>query len=306
MLKYVLQKIGITLLILLGVITLSFLLLHSLPGDAARAMAGSQATEEDIANMRASMGLDKPLFEQYLTYLKNLSHGNMGYSYKNHAPVWDLLSYAWWNTLKLTCTSLLLAVLIGIPVGIFAATHRGKASDTTAMAFSFVGVSMPSFWLALLLIVVFGVKLKWLPFYGMDSPAAYVLPSLTLGLNVAASIARLTRASMLEILGQDYVRTAQGKGLSAGRVIYLHALRNAAVPIVTIIGLQMGVLLSGQVVTETIFSWPGLGRMIVDALSARDILIVQGGILLMAVTFTLINLITDLLYGILDPRIRYE
>ena len=150
------------------------------------------------------------------------------------------------------------------------------------------------------------VKLKWLPFYGMESPAAYVLPSLTLGLNVAASIARLTRASMLEILGQDYVRTAQGKGLSAGRVIYLHALRNAAVPIVTIIGLQMGVLLSGQVVTETIFSWPGLGRMIVDALSARDILIVQGGILLMAVTFTLINLITDLLYGILDPRIRYE
>lgn len=305
MFRYVVQKIGMTLLVLVGVATMSFLLLHSIPGDAAQALAGPQATEEDVANLRASMGLDRPLGEQYFIYLGNLIRGDMGYSFKNHCPVWDLLSVAWGNTLKLTLSSLLLAVVIGLPIGIYAAVNRGRLSDTIAMLLSFIGVSMPSFWLALLLIIVFGVRLNWLPFYGMSRPANYVLPSLTLGLNVAASISRLTRASVLEILGQDYIRTARGKGLNRPRIVLLHALRNAAVPIVTIVGLQMGILLGGQVVTETIFSWPGLGRAIVDALSTRDLLIVQGGILLMAVTFTVINLLTDLLYGILDPRIRY-
>jgi len=304
--RYILQKVGLTVLVLFGVATLSFLVLHAIPGDAAQALAGPQATEADVANLRASMGLDKPWGEQYLTYMGNLLRGDMGYSYKNHQPVWDLLSAAWLNTLKLTLSSLLVAVVVGFPVGVYAAVNRGKFSDTLAMGFAFVGVSMPSFWLALLLIILFGVKLGWLPFYGMDSALNYVLPSLTLGLGVAASIARLTRASMLEILGQDYVRTARGKGLGNTRVVLMHALRNAAVPIVTIIGLQMGVLLGGQVVTETIFSWPGLGRTIIDALNARDLLIVQGGILLMAATFAIINLLTDLLYGILDPRIRYE
>lgn len=306
LLRYVLQKIGLTVLVLFGVATVSFLILHAIPGDAAQALAGPQATEEDVNNLRASMGLDKPILEQYSIYIGNLLRGDMGYSYKNHCPVWDVLSVAWVNTLKLTLSSLFLAVIIGFPVGVFAAVRRGKISDTIAMGFSFLGVSVPSFWLALILIIIFGVKLKILPFYGMDGILNYILPSLTLGLSVAASIARLTRASMLEILGQDYVRTARGKGLKSSRVIFMHALRNAAVPIVTIVGLQMGILLGGQVVTETIFSWPGLGRTIVDALGTRDLLIVQGGILLMAATFTVINLLTDLLYGILDPRIRYE
>ncbi len=306
MIKYVLRRLLMTILVLLGAATFAFLLLHAIPGDAAQALAGPQATEEDVANLRSSMGLDRPLLVQYGTYLVNLLHGDMGYSYRNHNKVSALLSTAWINTLKLTLSSLLVAVALGLPTGIYAAMHKGKISDTISMILSFIGVSMPSFWLALLLIIAFGVKLHWLPFYGMDSWQNYVLPSLTLGLNIAASIARLTRASMLEILGQDYVRTARGKGLQESRIVLLHALRNAAVPIVTIIGLQMGILLGGQVVTETIFSWSGLGRMIMDALNTRDLLIVQGGILMMAITFTLINLVTDLLYGVLDPRIRYE
>jgi ABC-type dipeptide/oligopeptide/nickel transport system permease component len=176
--------------------------------------------------------------------------------------------------------------------------------DFLSMVGSLTGVSMPSFWLALILIIVFSVKLKALPFVGRDSPASYILPSLTLGLGVAASIARLTRASMLDVLGQDYIRTCKAKGLSTLRVLYVHALRNASIPIVTIVGLQLGTLLGGQVVTETVFAWPGLGRMIVDGLLTRDLLLVQGGILILALTFAVINLATDLAYGLLDPRIR--
>lgn len=200
---------------------------------------------------------------------------------------------------------MLVAIIIGLPIGIFAAVKRGRIGDTIAMVVSFIGVSMPSFWLALLLIMLFSVKLELLPFYGIVGPTSFILPALTLGSSTAANIARLTRTSMLEILGQDYIRTARGKGLQDQRVIWLHALRNAAVPILTIIGLQFGVMLGGQVVTETVFSWPGVGRMIVDALDSRDLQIVQGGILILAFTFAVINLVTDLLYALLDPRIRY-
>ena len=217
----------------------------------------------------------------------------------------EIVAAAWPATLKLAACSMLVAVLIGLPLGIFAAVKRGSIGDTIAMIVSFIGVSMPSFWLALLLIMLFSVKLEWLPFYGITGPESFVLPALTLGSSTAANIARLTRTSMLEILGQDYIRTAKGKGVQSSRVIWVHALRNAAVPVVTIIGLQFGVMLGGQVVTETVFSWPGVGRMIVDALDTRDLQIVQGGILILAFTFTIINLVTDLIYAVLDPRIRY-
>lgn len=305
MLKYILKKLGFTALVLIGAATCAFILLHSIPGDTAEALAGPQATAEDVENLRHAMNLDAPLGEQYLLYMKNLLKGDLGHSYRSNKPVMEIVSSAWPATLQLAVCSMVIAVLIGVPVGIFAAVKRGGIGDTIAMTVSFLGVSMPSFWLALLLIIEFSVRHEWLPFYGRSGPASFVLPALTLGLGVAANIARLTRTSMLEILGQDYIRTAKGKGVPGGRMIWLHALRNAAVPVITIIGLQFGTLLGGQVVTETVFSWPGVGRMIVDALDSRDLQIVQGGILILACTFAVINLITDLIYAILDPRIRY-
>ncbi len=304
MIRYILQKCSFTLLVLAGAATCAFLLLHAIPGDPAQALAGPQATLEDVQSLRRSLQLDRPLPEQYVRYMASLLRGDLGKSYRNGKPVAALIAKAWPATAKLALSSMIVAVVLGVPLGIYAAVHRGGAGDTAAMILSFVGVSMPSFWLALLLIIQFSVVLKWFPFYGMKGAASYVLPSLTLGRGVAANIARLTRASMLEILGQDYVRTARGKGLGRARVIWVHALRNAAVPVVTIIGLQFGILLGGQVVTETVFSWPGIGRMIVNALIARDLQIVQGGILVLALSFAVVNLLTDLIYGLIDPRIR--
>ncbi len=291
---------------LIGAATCAFLLLHAIPGDTAEALAGPQATVEDVDNLRRAMELDQPLGKQYVSYMGNLLHGDLGYSYRTNKPVMEILKSAWPATLQLAVCSMIVAVLLGVPIGIFAAIHRGKPGDTIAMVAAFLGVSMPSFWLALLLIIEFSVNHNWFPFYGREGISSFVLPSLTLGLGVAANIARLTRTSMLEVLGQDYIRTAKGKGVKSGKIIWVHALRNAAVPVVTIIGLQFGVLLGGQVVTETVFSWPGIGRMIVDALNTRDLQIVQGGILILAATFTIINLITDLVYALLDPRIRYS
>ena len=306
MLKYIIKKIIFTCIVLVGAATCAFLLLHAIPGDTAEALAGPQATVEDVDNLRRAMELDQPLGKQYISYMGNLLHGDLGYSYRTNKPVMDILKSAWPATLQLAVCSMIVAVLLGVPIGIFAAIHRGKAGDTIAMIAAFLGVSMPSFWLALLLIIEFSVNHNWFPFYGREGISSFVLPSLTLGLGVAANIARLTRTSMLEVLGQDYIRTAKGKGVKSGKIIWVHALRNAAVPVVTIIGLQFGVLLGGQVVTETVFSWPGIGRMIVDALNTRDLQIVQGGILILAATFTIINLITDLVYALLDPRSRYS
>ena len=305
LLRYIIQKIGFTILVLLGAATCAFLLLNFMPGDTASALAGPQATIEDVENLRRSLNLDAPLGKQYVSYIANLLRGDLGRSYRSNKPVLEIVMAAWPATFQLTMFSMLIAVLLGVPLGIYASVNRGTIGDTISMIIAFLGVSMPSFWLALLLIITFSIKLPWLPFYGRGSLASFILPSLTLGLGVAANIARLTRTSMLEILGQDYIRTALGKGVRRGRVIWVHALCNAAIPIVTIIGLQFGVLLGGQVVTETIFSWPGIGRMIVNALPTRDLQIIQGGILVLAFTFAVINLITDLIYAFLDPRIRY-
>ncbi len=305
MLNYAMKKIAFTVLVLFGAATISFVLLHAIPGDTAQALAGPQAAAADVENLRRALNLDAPYGEQYLNYMGNLLKGNLGHSYRSNKPVMEIVAAAWPATLQLAACSMLVAIIIGLPIGIFAAVKRGRIGDTIAMVVSFIGVSMPSFWLALLLIMLFSVKLELLPFYGIVGPTSFILPALTLGSSTAANIARLTRTSMLEILGQDYIRTARGKGLQDQRVIWLHALRNAAVPILTIIGLQFGVMLGGQVVTETVFSWPGVGRMIVDALDSRDLQIVQGGILILAFTFAVINLVTDLLYALLDPRIRY-
>lgn len=305
MLKYVMKKLAFTVLVIVGAATCAFILVHAIPGDTAEALAGPQASAEDVENLRRSMNLDAPYIEQYLLYMKNLLRGDLGESFRSHKPVLEIVGAAWPATMQLAACSIIIAVLVGLPIGIFAAVKRGSIGDTIAMIVSFIGVSMPSFWLALLLIIEFSVNHEWLPFYGRSGPASFVLPALTLGLSTAANIARLTRTSMLEILGQDYIRTAKGKGVQRQRVIWVHALRNAAVPVITIIGLQFGVMLGGQVVTETVFSWPGVGRMVVDALNSRDFQIVQGGILILALTFAVINLLTDLIYAVLDPRIRY-
>ncbi len=301
---YVLKKILLTIAVLLGAAICSFLLLRLLPGDPAEALAGPQAALEDVATVRQSLDLDKPLPRQFATYMGHLLQGDLGYSYRSHRPVAQEIGARWPATLKLSLTSMLVAILVGVPLGVHAARKRGKLADTVSMVASFVGVSMPSFWLGMLLIVAFSVQLHLFPFSGDQGPLNYVLPSLTLGLGIAANIARMTRASMLDTLGQDYVRTARGKGLSEFRVVHVHALRNAAAPIVTIIGLQLGALLGGQVVTEMLFVWPGLGRMIVDSLNARDYMVVQGGILVLAATFAVLNLLTDLACKALDPRIR--
>jgi len=305
MASYVITKSTFALVVILGAATCSFLLLHAIPGDPAEALAGPQATQEDIQHLRVSLGLNRPVIVQYGIYIRNLIRGDLGRSYRTNRPVSEEIASRWPATFSLSLTSLFVAVSVGIPLGVVAAVRRRTWLDTSSMVGSLVGVSMPSFWLALILIIIFSVKLKLLPFVGRDSPASYILPSLTLGLGVAANIARLTRASMLDVLGQDYIRTSQAKGLTALRVLYVHALRNASIPIVTIVGLQMGTLLGGQVVTETVFSWPGVGRLIVDALLTRDLLLVQGGVLVLALTFAVINLLTDLAYGVLDPRIRF-
>ena len=305
MLKYIFQKTGFTILVLLGAATCAFFLVNAIPGDTATALAGPQATLEDVENLRRSLNLDAPLLKRYFSYMTNLLQGDLGYAYRNNRPVLEVVLAAWPATFELAMFSMLIAVLLGVPLGIYAAINRGAIGDTLSMIVAFLGVSMPSFWLGLLLIIAFSVKLPWLPFYGRGDFSSLILPGLTLGLGVGANIARLTRASMLEILGQDYIRTALGKGVTKSRVICVHALSNAAIPIVTIIGLQFGVLLGGQVVTEMIFSWPGIGRMIINALTTRDLQIIQGGILVLAFTFALINLITDLIYAFLDPRIRY-
>jgi ABC-type dipeptide/oligopeptide/nickel transport system permease component len=304
MAPYVIRKLAFTLVVVLGAATFSFLLLHAIPGDPAEALAGPQATQEDLRHLRASLGLDRSLVVQYALYMRNLARGDLGRSYRTNRPVSEEIASRWPATFSLSLTSLLVAICVGIPLGIAAAVRRRTWVDFTSMVGSLTGVSMPSFWLALILIIVFSVKLKALPFVGRDSLASYILPSLTLGLGVAANIARLTRASMLDVLGQDYIRTSKAKGLPTLRILYVHALRNASIPIITIVGLQLGTLLGGQVVTETVFSWPGIGRMIVDALLARDLLLVQGGVLILALTFAVMNLVTDLAYGLLDPRIR--
>ncbi len=304
MAAYAFRKLAFTLVVMLGAATLSFLLLHGTPGDPAEALAGPQATQDDVQHLRASLGLDRPLPVQFGMYLRNLARGDLGRSYRTHRPVSEEIAARWPATFSLSLTSLAVALVVGVPLGVLAAVRRRTWVDFASMVGALTGVSMPSFWLALIFIIVFSVKLKALPFVGRDSLASYILPSLTLGLGVAANIARLTRASMLEVLGQDYIRTGKAKGLSAPRLLYVHALRNASIPIVTIVGLQLGTLLGGQVVTETVFAWPGLGRMIVDSLLARDLLLVQGGILVLALTFVVINLLTDVAYGLLDPRIR--
>jgi len=269
-------------------------------------MAGSQANGATIAAIDRALGLDKPLPVQYGIYIVHLLHGNMGVSNRDQAPVALHIAAAFGPTLWLTLASMIVAILVGLVAGVVASVHHNRFLDYTTTSAAMFGISLPSFVLGLALIWIFAVDLRWFPTGGNGSPSALVLPAITLGAGAAATIARITRSEMLDVLGQDYVRTARAKGQRESIIVNRHALRNALIPIVTVIGLQFGFLISGAIIVETVFTWPGIGRLLIDSITLRDYPVIQGVILVFALEFIVVNLLTDVLYTRVDPRIRYS
>ncbi|WP_024822059.1 MULTISPECIES: nickel ABC transporter permease [Aminobacterium] len=305
--KYVFRRLLYLIPTVIGVTFIVFLLLFITPGDPARMILGDQATEEAVADLREEMGLNDPFLAQYGRYLYNaVFHFDIGRSYVTHAPVTQEIKAAFPATLKLATLAVVLAVVLGIPVGIFSAIKQYSILDNLAMVFALVGISMPVFWLGLLLILLFSVHLGWLPASGFDSFKYMIMPAVTLCTASLAVISRMTRSSMLEVVRQDYIRTARAKGQKERVVVWHHALGNALIPIVTIIGIQFGSLLGGAVLTESIFSVPGVGRLMVEAIKMRDYPVVQGGVLYIAILCSLVNLLVDILYAYIDPRIKSQ
>src|SRR5918996_1344004 len=306
MARYLVRRILLTIPVLLGVATLVFSLIHLVPGDPAQAMLGDGAAPQDIAELRKNLGLDRPLLEQYVTFLRHAVTGDLGRSFRTGQPVTAMVLERIPATAELAVAAMIVAIVIAIPLGVVAAVWRGTAVDYGAMTFALAGVSIPNFWLGPLLAIVFAVELGWLPVSGRGTLAHLVLPAVSLGLALAAILARMTRASLLDELRELYVRAARARGVSRARAILRHALRNSLIPLVTILGLQFGAVLTGAVITETIFAWPGIGRLLIQSIGFRDYPMVQGCILLIAMTYVGMNLLTDLAYGVLDPRIRLE
>jgi ABC-type dipeptide/oligopeptide/nickel transport system permease component len=306
MAAYIVRRLVLLVPVLLGVSLGSFGLLQLVPGDPALILAGQEATEDVLAQIRHEYGLDQPRPIQFLVYLRNAVRGNLGISIQSRQPVATLIAQRFPFTLRLAFLAILFSAALGVVAGIIAATRRNSAVDLTALFGSLVGISLPIFWLGLLMILVFSVRLRWFPAGGSGTLTHLVLPAIVLGAASSAVIARMTRASMLEVLRQDYVRTARAKGVRDRRIIYQHALKNAMIPILTVFGLEFGYNLGGAVLTETVFSLPGLGRLIVEGIFARDYPVVQGAMLVVATTFVLVNLLTDIAYAFFDPRIRYE
>lgn len=306
MLPYIARRLVLTVPVLFGVATLVFSLIHLVPGDPAQAMLGDGASPEDVEQLRTKLGLDRPLLEQYGVYLKGLARGDLGTSLRTQQPVTSQIAERLPATAELASAAMLVAVALALPLGLVAAVWRGTWVDQSAMAMALVGISVPGFWLGPLLALVFAVELGWLPVSGRGTLAHLVLPAITLGAALAAILARMTRASVLEELREQYVVAARARGASRVRAVVVHALRNSLIPVVTILGLQLGAVLTGSIITETIFSWPGVGRLLIQSINFRDYPMVQGCILLIAVTYVTMNLLTDLVYGWLDPRIRFE
>ncbi|WP_039042193.1 glutathione ABC transporter permease GsiC [Sporosarcina sp. ZBG7A] len=300
--KRLLQIIPILILVSIFI----FLFVHMIPGDPARLVAGEDATIEDVELVRKELGLDKPITEQYITYMKNLFQGDFGKSLKTNRDVSYEIGERFMPTFWLTVWSMSWAVVAGLIIGVVSATKRNKWQDYLGMFGAVSGLSLPSFWLGLMLIQLFAVTLGWLPSGGMDSWKSYILPAFTLGTGVAAVVARFTRSSLMDVLKEDYIRTGRSKGLNERRITWGHGLRNAMIPVVTMTGLQFGFLLGGSVVIESVFSWPGLGKLLIDSVAYRDYPVIQAEMLIFALEFILINLVVDLLYGILNPQIRYE
>ncbi len=306
MLRFLARRLALTFLVLLGVATLVFSLIHLIPGDPAQAMLGEAASPQDVEELRQKLGLDRPLVEQYGHFVGGLLRGDLGTSLRTGLPVTAQILERMPATLELAAAAMVVAVMIAIPLGIAAAVRRGTAVDHTAMVLALSGVSIPNFWLGPLLAIIFAVELGWLPVSGRGTWAHLVLPALSLGAALAAILARMMRASLLEELRELYMLAARARGASRARAVLRHAFRNSLIPVVTIIGLQFGAVLTGAVITETVFAWPGIGRLLIQSIGFRDYPLVQGCILLIAVTYVAVNLLTDLLYGVLDPRIRFE
>jgi len=304
--RYLARRLALTVPVLLGVATLVFALIHLVPGDPAQAMLGEGASDQEVANLRKSLGLDRPLAAQYGSFLSGLVRGDLGQSFRFGTPVVQEIRRRLPQTAVLAVCAMGFAIALAIPLGIVAAVFRGRFLDHAAMTLALAGISMPGFWLGPLLAIVFAVTLGWLPVSGSGTPAHLVLPSVTLGAALAAILARMTRASVIEELRELYVTAARARGLSRARAVVRHAFRNSLIPIVTIIGLQFGAVLTGTIITETIFAWPGVGRLLIQAINTRDYPLVQGCILFISVTYVAMNLLTDLAYGALDPRIRFE
>jgi peptide/nickel transport system permease protein len=291
-------------IVIFGVLLLTFMLIHAVPGDPVDVMLGESASVADRDELRADLGLNQPLFAQFGSYLKKLSLADFGTSIHSKAPIAELIKERYPATLKLAALALLIGISIGVPLGVYAALKAGHWQDVAVTIVSVRFSAMPAFWLGPILMLIFAVWLGWLPVSGMDSQASIILPAVTLGLGLSAILTRMTRTSLLEVLNDDYIRTARAKGLSESTVIIRHALRAALLPIITIVGLQMGSLLAGTVITETIFSWDGIGRLLVESIEKRDYPVTQACVLVVALSYVLVNAATDILYRFADPRTK--
>ena len=300
------RRLLVVIPVLWAVVTLVFLLIHIVPGDPALTLVGENASQEQYQAARAELGLDKPLLTQYTDYLNGLVRGDWGTNPVTHEPVLKRIAARYPATIKLAITAMIIATLVSIPLGVTAATHKGSPVDSLSTFVALLGISLPSFALGPLLVLIFSVELGATPVSGAGGLAHLILPAVTLGAGLSAVLTRIVRSSVLEELGEDYVRTARAKGLPERRVIYKHVLKNGLIPVVTVLGLQFGVLLAGAIITERVFSWPGVGSLLVDSISERDYKLTQGCILVIAATYVLVNTATDLVYRFLDPRIKIE
>ena len=305
MTQYIIRRLLQMIPITLGILTLVFSLIHLIPGDPAVQIAGEGARPEDVQAVRKSLGLDQPLWKQYVTYLKGIARGDLGRSFRTRESVAKEIAERYPATMQLAFGSMLVALLVAFPLGIVSAIYRNSWIDNVARFFALIGVSMPSFWFGPLLIIAFALKNPWFPVSGREEGLkSLVLPSLTMGLALAAILTRMIRVSLAEELSQLYVTTAVAKGVTRAKAIFRHALKNALIPVITVLALQFGSLLTGAIITEQIFSWPGLGRLLITAINTRDYPQVQASILVIALTYIMVNFISDLLYGIVDPRIK--
>jgi len=303
--RYLLHRLLLFLPTLLGSLTLVFFLIHLVPGDPVEVMLGETASSVDKGALRRELGLDLPLWTQYLRFLTALAQGDLGRSLYEQGGVAELILIRFPATLELTLAAMGVALFIAFPLGIMAAVKKNSWMDRSSLIFSLLGLAMPNFWLGPLLMIVFSIGLGWLPVSGRGGLAHFILPSLTLGMTMAAILIRMVRSSLLETIHEDYIQTARAKGLSEWRVWLKHALRNSLLSVITIVGLQFGALLAGSIITETIFAWPGIGRLTIQAIQTRDYPLAQGCVLVISTTYLVVNLLTDMLYRLVDPRIRY-
>ncbi|HUT55648.1 MAG TPA: ABC transporter permease [bacterium] len=303
--SYLIKRVLLSVPVAVGVLVLVFALIHLIPGDPVDVMLGESAQAADRAALREALKLDDPLYEQFGYFVADLFTGKLE-SIFYHRPVLGEVMTRLGATAELALAALVISLLVSVPLGVAAAVKKGSGLDAAAMGFSLVGVSMPNFWLGPMLILLFSIKLGWAPVSGQGGLSHLALPALTLGLGMAAIVSRMVRGSLLDVMKADYLRTARAKGLAERSVILRHALRNALIPAVTIVGLQAGALLSGAIITETIFAWPGIGRLLIEAIQARDFPLVQGAVIVIALSYVLINLATDVAYALIDPRVRFE